>query len=112
MSDSPVSNISMRYIYLGIDDYQKSANNLFLTAFHETTLNDSILARISLKNSFNLEMAENNYNLITEPRKYFGPVDIQNIFSSLNTGNGDVAYYTVQLCYGQPTFIIINFIIP
>jgi hypothetical protein len=33
-----------------------------------------------------------------------GPVDIQNIFSSLNTGNGDVAYYTVQLCYGEPTF--------
>lgn len=79
VSDSPMSNISMRYIYLGIDDYQKSANNLFLTAFHETTLNDSILARISLKNSFNLVMTENNYNLITEPRKYFGPVDIQKL---------------------------------
>ena len=34
-----------------------------------------------------------------------GPVDIQNIFSSLNTGNGDVAYYTVQLGYGFPTYV-------
>ena len=33
-----------------------------------------------------------------------GPVDIRNIFSSLNTNNGDVAYYTVQLGYGNPTF--------
>lgn len=33
-----------------------------------------------------------------------GPKDIQSIFSSLNTGNGNVAYYTVQLCYGHPTF--------
>jgi hypothetical protein len=79
ISDSPMSDISMRYIYLSIDDYQKSANNLFFAAFQETILNDNILARISLKNSFNLIMTENNYNLITEPRKYFGPVDIQKL---------------------------------
>ncbi len=79
ISDSPISTISMRYIYLSIDDYQKSSNNLFITAFHGTTLNDSILARISLNSeSFSL-MTENNYNLITEPRKYFGPVDIQKL---------------------------------
>ena len=34
-SDTVVDTKLMRYVYLAIDDYQKSANNLFLTAFHK-----------------------------------------------------------------------------
>lgn len=76
-SDSVVDTKLMRYVYLAIDDYQKSANNLFLTAFHKTTFNENILARIALNsNSFQVLM-ENNLNLVTLPRMYFGPVDIQ-----------------------------------
>lgn len=78
-SDTVVDTKIMRYVYLAIDDYQKSANNLFLTAFHKSTFNENILARIALNsNSFTVLM-ENNLNLVTLPRNYFGPVDIQKL---------------------------------
>lgn len=78
-SDSIVDTKLMRYVYLGIDDYQKSANNLFLTAFHKSTFNENILARIALNSKSFTVLMENNLNLVTLPRNYFGPVDIQKL---------------------------------
>jgi len=67
-----------RYVYLSVDDYNNNVNNGFYSAFNSSLLNKNILARISLgaSNSFSV-MSENNLSLITYPRQYFGPVDIQ-----------------------------------
>lgn len=78
-SDTVVDTKLMRYVYLAIDDYQKSANNLFLTAFHKSTFNENILARIALNTQSFTVLMENNLNLVTLPRNYFGPVDIQKL---------------------------------
>ena len=66
-----------KYLYLVIDDYNNSVNNSFYSAFNSSVLNKNILARISLQaNTFNI-LQQNNLNLVTTPREYFGPVNIQ-----------------------------------
>lgn len=68
-----------KYIYLAVDDFNNSANNQFVSAFDESVLHTDILARISIKGSFISIITENDFNLVTEPRHYFGPVDIQRL---------------------------------
>ena len=68
-----------RYIYLGIDDFNNSSHNHFVNINTDCVLNKDILARISLKGSNFSIMMENNMNIVSEPRAYFGPVDIQKI---------------------------------
>ncbi len=78
-SDTVADMSIMRYVYLGIDDYQRSGNSLFFNAFHDKHIGENVLARIAMQsNSFAVLMA-NNLGLVTEPRKYFGPADIQRL---------------------------------
>ena len=68
-----------KYVYLVLDDYNNNVNNNFYSAFNSSILNKNILARISLQTSaFNI-LHQNNLNLITTPRQYFGPVNLQTI---------------------------------
>tara|TARA_B110000967_G_scaffold198635_1_gene231947 strand:- start:1483 stop:2757 length:1275 start_codon:yes stop_codon:yes gene_type:complete len=64
-----------RYMYLAINDFNNSSNDVFVSVFENSVLQPDILARISLNGTHNI--TENNYNIISEPRKYFGPVDLQ-----------------------------------
>ena len=67
------------YFFLVVDDYKNNVNNNFFSAFNSSILNKNILARISLQtNLFNV-LEQNNLSLVTTPREYFGPVDIQNL---------------------------------
>jgi hypothetical protein len=70
---------TIRYIYLAVDDFNNNANNQFISIFNKSILNPNILARISVKGSFFGSVQENNFTIITEPRQYFGPVDIQRL---------------------------------
>lgn len=67
------------YLFLVVDDYNNNVNNNFHSAFTSSTLNQNILARISYsQNTFSI-VAQNNLNLITPKREYYGPVDIQKL---------------------------------
>ena len=44
-----------------------------------TILNKNILARISIQGSVFNYLSKDNFNLISTPRQYFGPVDIQKL---------------------------------
>jgi len=79
VSEGIVNLLGPRYIYLVVDDYNNSVNDGFYGAFSSSILNKNILARISLQGSVFNYLSQNNYNLITTPRQYFGPVDIQKI---------------------------------
>jgi hypothetical protein len=79
VSDTLIEPATIRYIYLSIDDFNNSVNNHFITAFNKSVLNPNILARISLKGNYFSLIMENDLNIVTEPRKYFGPVDIQKL---------------------------------
>jgi len=75
-----------RYLYLVVDDYNNNVNNGFYSAFNSSILNKNILARISTQPSpfwsttsaFG-SSSQNNLSLITTPRQYFGPVDVQKL---------------------------------
>lgn len=76
-ADTIVEPATIRYIYLAVDDFNNSSNNHFITAFNQSILNPNILARISLRGNYFGILMDNDLNILTEPRKYFGPVDIQ-----------------------------------
>jgi hypothetical protein len=79
VSEGVINLLGPRYIYLVVDDYNNSVNDGFYGAFNSSILNKNILARISLQGSvFNIS-TQNNFNLITTPRQYFGPVDISKL---------------------------------
>jgi hypothetical protein len=73
-----------RYIYLVVDDFNNNVNNAFYGAFNSSILNKNILARISLQSKFFDIFIENNLNVITTPRHYYGPVDIQKLLSLIH----------------------------
>ena len=78
VSESIVELTGPRYFYLVIDDYNNNVNNNFYSAFNSSILNKNILARITLQsqsNNFNI-LIQNNLNIVTTPREYFGPINL------------------------------------
>jgi hypothetical protein len=79
VSEGIVDLLGPRYLYLVVDDFNNNVNNNFYSAFNSSILNKNILARVSLQaNTFNI-FTENNLNIVSTPRQYFGPVKIQNL---------------------------------
>jgi|688.fasta_scaffold124471_2 hypothetical protein len=79
VSEGVVDISGPRYLFLVVDDHNNSVNNSFYSAFNSSILNKNILARISLQaNPFNI-LQQNNLNIVTTPRDYFGPVNLTNM---------------------------------
>ena len=77
VSEGILDVIGPRYVYLVIDDHNNNVNNGFFSAFNSSLLNNNILARISLQaNPFNIQI-ENNLNIVSTSREYFGPINLQ-----------------------------------
>jgi hypothetical protein len=90
ISDMIIEPATIRYIYLAIDDFNSSVNDLFTTAFYTSIMSPDVIARISLKGSYFSLLMENDLNVVTEPRVYFGPVDIQKIRVRLYDDKGNI----------------------
>jgi len=104
MSEGFLDLSGARYMYLVVDDYNNNVNNNFYGAFTTSILNKNILARISFQSvvatSFNT-VSQNNLSLITNPRDYFGPVDIQKLQIQLLDEYGrvvDLNYMDFSFC--------------
>ena len=78
-ADAIIDPASLRYIYLAVDDFCNSSHNHFINVFNDSIMNPNILARISVKGAYFSLLMENDFNIVTEPRTYFGPVDIQRL---------------------------------
>jgi hypothetical protein len=83
VSECVVDLLGPRYIYLVVDDYNNNVSNNFYSAFTSSILNNNILARISMNANFFDVLGQNNLSLITTPREYYGPVDIQKMHIQL-----------------------------
>jgi hypothetical protein len=79
VADTIVEPAAIRYIYLAIDDFNNNTNSQFVNVFQKNLMGNDIFARISLKGSYFSLIMESDYNIVTEPRRYFGPVDIQRL---------------------------------
>ena len=88
ISEKAIEPNAIKYIYLAVDDFNKSMNENFVTAFEKNGLKPNILARISMCDANIITNAE--YRIITEPRKYFGPVDIQKLYIRLFDDHGRI----------------------
>jgi len=76
VADTIINLQTIKYIYLAIEDFFNNSNHSFVNMFQQYLANPSILARISMPPP----TATNEVPVIvSEPRKYFGPVDIQRI---------------------------------
>jgi hypothetical protein len=78
-SESVMEPFGIRYFYLVVDDYNNSVNNHFVTAFNRSILNPNTLARIAVSGNYFSVLTTNDLKVVTEPREYFGPVDIQRL---------------------------------
>lgn len=78
-AEAIVEPSTSRYIYLAVDDFNNNSNDHFIGIVKDSYLNKDIIARISLKASNFSILMENDMKIVTEPRTYFGPVDIQKL---------------------------------
>lgn len=79
VSEGIINLLGPKYIYLVVDDFNNSVLDGFYAAFTSSVLNKNILARVSLQGNVFNYLSKDNYNLVTTPRQYFGPVDIQKL---------------------------------
>jgi hypothetical protein len=91
VSEMIIEPATIRYFYLAIDDYNNNVNNQFIPVYkNSTTLNSSIIAKISVKGSYFSLIMENDLNITTEPRVYFGPVNLQKLMITLLDDHGRI----------------------
>lgn len=82
MSNIPVRmNSSIPYFYLAVDDFQNRAVSSFVSSFSQMSISSSILARISIKPNGEIQVISND-------RKYFGPVDLSRLHIQLLDAHG------------------------
>ena len=94
VSEGIINLTGLSYLFLVVNDYNNNVNNGFYSAFNNSILNNNILARISIiktnpTQNFDL-VNQNNLSIITSPRQYFGPVDIQKLHIQLLDGYGRI----------------------
>ncbi len=89
-SETIVEPANVRYLYLAVDDFNNNVNNYFISAFNNSIMSPNILARISIKGSYFSLMMETDLSITTEPRKYFGPVDIQKLHIRVYDDHGRI----------------------
>jgi hypothetical protein len=90
VSDTLINPCTMQYLYLAVDDFNNSVNNHFMSAFQKSVLSPNILARISIKGNYFGWIMEKDHVIVTEPRKYFGPVDVQRLKIQLLDDQGRI----------------------
>ncbi len=76
ISEGMYDDHGSRYIYLAINDHNNNTFDTYTSVFNSSILNKNILARISLKTPAFHILNETGMQLVTEPRKYLGPVNI------------------------------------
>jgi hypothetical protein len=90
VSEGIVDLVGPRYLYLVVNDFNNNVSDSFYGAFKESILNKNILARITIQGSVFNVLTQNNFTLITSPRQYFGPVDVQKLQIQLLNEYGKV----------------------
>ena len=68
-----------KYIFLCVDDFNNSSNSSFVNVFNQSVMNNDTLARISIKGKRFHLLTNNEIDIVSEPKVYFGPVDIQRL---------------------------------
>jgi hypothetical protein len=73
-SEAAIDTTGSKYFFLCVNDYNSSVNINFYTAYPSLILSKNILARVSCN-----VLVQTNYNVVSVPREYFGPVSLQSV---------------------------------
>ena len=68
-----------RYLFLYMNDFNQNANLNFYTASRFGLLSENMIARISLSGAIFSLQSQGGIALISEPRLYFGPVNLERL---------------------------------
>ena len=68
-----------RYLFLYMNDFNQNANLNFYTSSRFGLLSENMIARISLSGSIFSLQSQGGISLISEPRFYFGPVNLERL---------------------------------
>jgi hypothetical protein len=111
-SESILDILGPKYLYLVVDDFNTSSNINFFSNSENSLLNGDILARISMKGyPFSIQ-SQSDFTIYTEPRFYYGPVNIHKLnvkvideFGRILSLNGMDFSFTLKLTtiYSQTT---------
>lgn len=78
-SESILDLLGPKYLFLLVDDFNKSINTNFFTASITGLLPDNVIARIAIKSpAFNIQV-QNDFSVYSEPRYYYGPVNVNKL---------------------------------
>jgi hypothetical protein len=78
-SEGILDILGPKYLYLLVDDLNSSSNVNFFSSSEKSLLDGNIIARISLKGyAFSIQ-AQGDFGIYTEPRYYYGPVNIHKL---------------------------------
>lgn len=78
-TESVLDIIGSKYMFLIVDDFNNSSNINYLTSSKNSLLPDNILARISIKGYAFSVQSQTDLSIYTEPRYYYGPVNIEKL---------------------------------
>lgn len=76
ISEGVANTSPIDYVYLAIEDFNQNVNNGFISATNKYVSSSDIIARITVTDDFFTMINSTNRNIVTDPREYFGPVDI------------------------------------
>ena len=78
-SEGVLDILGSKYMFLIVDDFNNSTNINYISSSKDSLLPDNIMARISIKGyAFSIQ-SQTDLSLFTEPRFYYGPVNINKI---------------------------------
>jgi hypothetical protein len=91
-SESIIDLSGPKYLFLIVDDFNKSMNVNFLTSSTKGLLSDNIIARISQKGQLFSIQTQNDFSVYAEPRYYYGPVNISKLHIRLIDEYGRIVH--------------------
>jgi len=75
-SEGVINPSPINYVYLAIEDFNQNVTNGFISATSKTITGSDIIARITVNDDYFSVINDTTRSIVTEPREYFGPVDI------------------------------------
>ena len=82
-SEGLLEILGPRYVYFVLNDFNNNVNVNFFTNNEESMLSSNVLARISLKGSSFSIQSQTDFSVYTQPRYYYGPVNIDKLHVSV-----------------------------
>jgi len=90
ISESIFSPVPLHYIYFVLNDFSINNSNTIMAVFSESYVEKNILAKIPVAVDNFQVLFDNNSDLISKKREYFGPIDISKFSVKIIDHYGEV----------------------